>query len=83
MLFKIVFRCCPASKKMEIIKDEGVMLGTRMRTGRRVYLYMLKDFFVELVYRNDNTDLEAERLEIFSNLNNLNAYLEKEFKTAF
>ena len=59
------------------------MLGTRLRNGRKVYLYMLKDFFVEVVFQNDNLDLQPERLETFSNLNNLNVYLEKEFRTAF
>ena len=59
------------------------MLGTRLRNGRKVYLYMLKDFFVEVIFQNDNLDLLPERLETFSSLNNLNSYLEKEFKTAF
>jgi hypothetical protein len=59
------------------------MLGTRLRNGRKVYLYMLKDFFVEVVFQNDNLDLQPEKLETFSNLNNLNSYLEKEFRTAF
>jgi hypothetical protein len=59
------------------------MLGSRVRHGRKVYLYMLKDFFVEVMYQNDNIDLSAERLETFSNLNNLNSYLERDFLRAF
>ena len=59
------------------------MLGTRLRMGRKVYLYMLKDFFVEVVFQNDNLDSHPETLETFSNLDNLNVYLEKEFRTAF
>ena len=83
MLFKLVFKYFSVAKKMEVLKEAGVMLGTRARSGRKVYLYMLKDFFVEVVYMSDNLDLEAERVETFSNLDNLNSYLEREFKTAF
>jgi hypothetical protein len=71
------------SKKMEFLRENGVMLGTRVRTGRKVYLYMLKDFFIEVIYQHDNLDLNPEKIETFSNLDNLNSYLEREFRTAF
>jgi hypothetical protein len=59
------------------------MLGSRMRNDRKVFLYMVKNLFVEVVYMNDSIELEAEQLAIFNNLNHLNQYLEKEFKTSF
>lgn len=83
MLFKLAFKYFSAAKKMEVLREEGVMLGTRIRNGRKVYLYMLKDFFVEVIYRSDNMDLESEKIESFSNLDNLNSYLEREFRTAY
>jgi len=83
MFFKLVFKYYSQNKKVELLKEEGIMLGTRQRNGRKVYLYMLKDFFVEVLYQQDDIDLEPETLETFSNLDNLNSYLEREFKTAF
>jgi len=83
MFFKLVFKYYSESKRIALLKEEGIMLGTRQRNGRKVYLYMLKDFFVEVVYQKDEIDLEPEKLETFSNLDNLNSYLEKEFHTAF
>ena len=64
-------------------KIKGIMLGSRVSQGRKVYIYMLQDFFVEVVYQQDNMQLNPERLETFSNLDNLNSYLEREFRTAF
>ena len=83
MFFKLIFKYYSESKRIALLKEEGIMLGTRQRNGRKVYLYMLKDFFVEVVYQKDEIDLEPEKLETFSNLDNLNSYLEKEFHTAF
>ncbi len=37
------------------------MLGSRWRNERRVYLYMVKDFFVEVMYMRDDIDLEPEK----------------------
>jgi hypothetical protein len=36
-----------------------------------------------VMYKNDSIDKEAERLEVFNNLNHLNQYLESEFKASF
>ncbi len=83
MWLKLMFRYFSESKKMEYLKENGIMLGTRHRNGRKVYLYMVKDFFVEVTYQNDDIDLQPEKMETFSSLDNLNAYLEKEFRTAF
>jgi hypothetical protein len=44
---------------------------------------MIKDLFVEVVYKNDNMDETAEHLGTFNSLSGLNSYLEREFKTAF
>jgi hypothetical protein len=83
MILKWVFRYFSENKKVDYLKDQGIMLGSRIRAGRKVYLYMLRDFFVEVVYQHDNVDLNPERLETFSNLTTLNTYLEREFRTTF
>jgi hypothetical protein len=65
------------------LREQGVMLGSRVRAERKVYLYMLKDFFVEVLYKEDSLDNDVESIETFSNLDHLNSYLEREFRTAF
>jgi hypothetical protein len=59
------------------------MLGTRGKEGRRIHIYMVKDLFVEVIFKNDNLDDEAETLTTLRGLDNLNDYLEKEFKESF
>ena len=82
MILKWVFKYFSPVKKIDYLKDEGIMIGSRLRQGRKIYIYMLKDFFVQVVYEQDNIDLFPERLETFSSLNNLNSYLEREFRAA-
>ncbi len=83
MLFKWGFKYFSVSKKLEYLREHGIMLGSRMRNNRKVFLYMVKSIFVEVVYQNDSIEKEAERLEVFNNLSHLNQYLEKEFKATF
>ncbi|HEV8515355.1 MAG TPA: hypothetical protein VGQ59_18860 [Cyclobacteriaceae bacterium] len=82
-LFKWGFKYFSLTKQLEYLREHGIMLGSRMRNDRKVFLYMVKNTFVEVMYKNDSIDNEAERLEVFSNLNHLNQYLESEFRTAF
>lgn len=82
-LFKWGFKYFSLTKQLDYLREHGVMLGSRMRNDRKVFLYMVKSTFVEVMYKNDSIEKEAERLEVFNNLNHLNQYLEKEFKTSF
>ena len=67
---------------MEFLRENGIMLGTRYRNGRRVFLYPLKDFFVEVTYHKDDMDLDPEKMETFSSVTHLNSHLEREFTAA-
>jgi hypothetical protein len=82
-LFKWGFKYFSLTKQLDYLRVHGVMLGSRMRNNRKVFLYMVKSTFVEVMYKNDSIEKEAERLEVFNNLNHLNQYLEKEFKASF
>ena len=83
MWFKIGFKFLADNKKFELLREKGIMLGSRWRNERRVYLYMVKDFFVEVMYPQDDIDREPETIATFSSLDNLNAYLERDFRAAF
>lgn len=82
-LFKWGFKYFSLTKQLDYLREHGVMLGSRMRNDRKVFLYMVKTTFVEVMYKNDSIEKEAERLEVFKNLNHLNQYLEQEFKATF
>ncbi len=83
MLFKWGFKYFSITKQLDYLKEHGIMLGSRLHNNRRVFLYMVKNFFVEVIYKNDSVDMEAEKLNVFGSLNHLNQYLEKEFKSSF
>jgi len=82
-IFKWGFKYFSLTKQLDYLREHGVMLGSRMRNDRKVFLYMVKSTFVEVMYKNDSIEKEAERLEVFKNLSHLNQYLEKEFKASF
>jgi hypothetical protein len=83
MLFKWGFKYFTVGRQLEYLREHGVMLGSRMRNDRKVFLYMVKSLFVEVVYQNDSIEREAETLAIFNNLHHLNQYLEREFKANY
>jgi len=81
--FKWGFKYFSLTKQLDYLHEHGIMLGSRMRNDRKVFLYMVKSTFVEVMYKNDSIEREAERVEVFNNLNHLNQYLENEFRTTF
>jgi hypothetical protein len=69
MCFKLFFKHLSQSKKLSYVRDHGVMIGKRMRDERKLFLYMIKDFIVEVVYKDDNMDDVAECLGTFNSPN--------------
>ena len=72
-----------ARQQVNYLRKKGIILGTRTKEGRKIHIYMLKDLFIEVLYQNDNADLEAEKVSILEGLDNLNSYLDKEFRESF
>lgn len=83
MILKFFFKQMSLQKQANFLKKKGIMLGTRLKDGRRIYIYMLRDLFVEVLFKNDNVNDNAEKLNMLEGLNSLNEYLEKEFKASF
>ena len=83
MLLKFFFKNLPLSKQVSYLKKRGIGLGTRMKDGRKIYIYMLRDLFVEVLYVNDNSESPAEQLNVISGVLNLNKHLENEFRKTF
>ena len=83
MILQWLFNRFSESKKIDYIRKKGIMLGSRVKEGRMVYIYMLRDFFVEVMFLHDNIEMSPEKLVIYSSLDSLNDKLEKEFRQAF
>jgi hypothetical protein len=83
MIRKFFFSQMSLDKQIAYLKKKGVGLGTRLKEGRKIYLYMLNDLFVEVHYRNDNSDEAPEKVNMISGLLNLQQYLERDFRATF
>lgn len=83
MILQFFFRRLSPEKQVSYLKRKGVALGTRAKNGRKVYIYMLGNLFVEVVYENDNAEHTPEKLNILKGLKSLNQYLESEFRASF
>ena len=83
MLRKFFFSRLSMQRQILYLKGKGIGLGTRLKEGRKLYLYMLNDLFVEVLYKNDNSDDAPEKVNLISGLMNLNKYLENDFRASF
>ena len=83
MIGRMFFKFLSESKQVAYLREKGTVLGTRFKNGRKAYMYMLADFCVEVIFKQDNQELSPERVTTFSNVKEFNSYLEREFKTTF
>lgn len=83
MLLQFFFRQLPLQQQVSFLQSKGVSLGSRIKDGRRIYVYMIRNLFVEVLFEKDNPSEAAEQVHILRGLKNLNAYLEQEFRSTF
>ena len=83
MLGRMFFKFLSESKQISYLREQGTILGTRIKNGRTAYLYMLKDFCVEVIFQKDNAELAPEKVKTFASVQEFNLYLETEFRASF
>jgi hypothetical protein len=83
MFYSFLFRNFSLLKQVDLLQTKGVSLGSRMKEGRKIHVYMLRSLFVEVLYENDNSAESPEKVNILRGLKNLNAHLEREFRATF
>jgi hypothetical protein len=83
MFFKFLFKQWPLHKQVSYLKKKGILIGSRTKEARKIYIYMYQDHFAEILFKNDDPEGDVENANIVKGLKNLNSYLEKEFKTTF
>jgi hypothetical protein len=83
MFGRMFFKFLSESKKISYLREKGTVLGTRLKNGRKAYMYMIADFCVEVIFQHDNQEMNPERVTTFSNVQEFNSYLEREFRASF
>ncbi|WP_276369331.1 hypothetical protein [Chryseolinea sp. H1M3-3] len=83
MLQKFLFNRLSLENKVKYLHKKGVALGSRLKDGRQIHMYMLRNLFVEVVYTEDKTYLAPEKVNVLNGLDNLHQYLETEFRSRF
>lgn len=83
MIDRLLFKFMSLRKKINYLRDQGTILGTRLKNGRKAYLYIIKDFCAEVIFQKDNVELSAEQITTFANVKEFNNYLEQEFRSTF
>jgi hypothetical protein len=83
MILKFFFSWLSIKMQVNYLKRRGITLGTRLKDGRRIYLYMLNNLFVEVFFKHDNVEEEPEKVKMISGLGNLTQYLERDFRSSF
>jgi hypothetical protein len=68
------------TSQVNFMRKRGIVLGSRWKDGRQIYIYMFRDLFAEVIYKNDNPKDEAESIEFISGLEKLNQHLENQIK---
>jgi hypothetical protein len=82
MILKIFFNRLSRSSQAKFMKRRGIVLGTRNKEGRLIYVYMVNNLFAEIAYENDNPKNKVESLVVIKGLQQLNKYLEKDLRSA-
>jgi hypothetical protein len=82
MFAKLFFRKWPLDKQVTFLKKKGILIGSRTKDNRKIFIYMYRDLFAEVMFNNDDSELDAERVTLVKGLKNLNSYLENQFKDA-
>ncbi len=83
MIDRLLFKLMSLRRKINYLRNQGTVIGTRLKNGRKAYLYIIKDFCAEVIFQKDNADLSAEKIITFDNVKEFNNYLEREFRSNF
>ena len=82
MLNRLFSRDFSSKRKIQSLKENGVMLGSRLKNRRKYFFYMLDGSFLEVLFENDQPHGGLENVKYFKSLEKLNAYMEQEFHAA-
>ena len=82
MTTRFLLNFLSVSKQVDLMRNRGILLGTRKREGRQIYTYMYQNLFAEVLYKNDNPGEPAEKFVAIPGLKKLRDHLSNEVKSA-
>ncbi|MGK7389550.1 MAG: hypothetical protein ACNS60_04340 [Candidatus Cyclobacteriaceae bacterium M2_1C_046] len=80
MIYRLIFNRASQQKKKNILDARGVIIGTFKRNDRQKYVYLLDNFFVEVIYKEDDAANEIEIANSFSDYRKLEKYMEESIR---
>jgi hypothetical protein len=83
IIFKLFYRRWSLHKQVDFLKRKAILIGSRTREKRKIYIYMYHNTFAEVLFHQDDPNNQPESASLVKGLKNLNAYLESEFKATF
>ena len=64
MILNFFFRQFSTEKQVNYLQKNGVSLGTRVKNGRKIYVYMLRGLFVEVLYKMTTHSKTPEKVNM-------------------
>lgn len=80
MIYRLIFNRANSEKKKNILETKGVNIGCFKKDRRQAYVYLLDNFFVEVLYSNDDPNDIIEVAKSFTDYRKLEKYLEDSVK---
>lgn len=77
MIYRLIFNRAGNDKKKNILNTKGVNIGCFSRGEKKVFVFLLDDFFVEAYFDNDDVDNELLEAKSFTDYRRLEGYLER------
>ena len=75
MLKQLLFTCLSDSNQLQALRNKGVELRSYIKNGRTAHLYELSNFYVEVVFKFDDTEMLPEKITVFQNVEEWSNYI--------
>jgi hypothetical protein len=78
MFTKFFFQRFSPTQQINYLRNKGTLIGNQVRNSCHFSLYMVKGFFVEVMFPSAEEQTEPRKIQVFSNLESLTEYLNQE-----
>lgn len=78
MFTKFFFQRFSPAQQINYLRNKGTLIGNQVRNSCHFSLYMVKGFFVEVMFLSTEEQTEPRKIQVFSNLESLTEYLNQE-----
>ena len=75
---KFFFQRLSPAQQVNYLRKKGTLIGNQVRNSCYFSLYMVKGFFVEVMFPLAEEQTEPRKIQVFSSLESLTEYLNQE-----